>query len=77
MATKAKVKAIAKKQSAVFTEGTDREGFYWACVTLPEGKMWQNGYDINQCHKSQGETEDLRDLWQAFEDELSCPITDG
>jgi len=77
MATKASVKALAKRQGATYTEGKDTYGYYWACITLPTGKVWDNGYGVNECHKSLGAMEELPDFWLAFEDELSAPLVDG
>ncbi len=77
MATKASIKALAKRQGAKFSEGRDGLGLYWAEVELPVGKMWDNGNFLNFCHKSQW-SEDLPidDLWQEFEDELTCAVID-
>jgi len=74
MATKGSTKALAKRQGAKFEEGKDSNGDYWARVTLPSGRVWDNGYGLNQAHKSRGQDETMVEFWLAFQDELTCAV---
>jgi len=76
MATKGSTKALAKRQGAKFEEGKDSNGDYWARVTLPSNMIWDNGYQLNQAHKSRGHDESMAEFWLAFQDELCCPVID-
>jgi len=74
MATKAQVRKIAKQQGALFLEGHDSLGNYWATVELPDHLDWDNGYGTGACVQTKESDETMEDFWQSMLDYIDYQI---
>lgn len=74
MATKKQVLALAKVQGAEVDIEYDDGKLFCATVILPDGFIWDNGYNCGSVSQEKYEGESLASFWQELFDYINAPV---
>lgn len=73
MATKKQVMALAKAQGAVFECDRDN-GVLDVYVALPDGFIWDNGYNSGSVAQEKYEGETMAEFWDGIMFMIDAPV---
>jgi hypothetical protein len=74
MATKKQVLALAEKQGADVEVEMEDGKLFCVTVILPEGFIWDNGYNSGSVSQEKYEGESLASFWRELFDYIDAPI---
>jgi hypothetical protein len=76
--TKQKVIKLAKAQGAKYYEDTNGFGQLEVEIVLPDGKVWDNGYNTGVCTETKDgyATETSKEFWSAVYDYINHPVVE-